>query len=217
MALVGGKRILHSAIRELLNSSNIAVSGMHDSEESLAKSLNAGAQAPCNVVLLVLSGVGPFGAFRRLEETLGKTRHSVPLVVLSEQASRGQVYAALKIGAKGYVNLDADPGELTKAINLAARNKAYLAPDAAELLVNDLSSTTQPANSPRLPSVNLSKREVQIVQLLCEGMSSRRVAEHLNIRTKTVENHRYNIYRKCEVDCIAALMRHAIQHGLVSI
>ncbi len=217
VALVGGKRILRSAIRELLNSSNIAVSGMHDSEESLAKSLDAGAQAPCNVVLLILSGVGPFGAFRRINETLGKTRHAVPLVVLSERASRGQVYAALRIGARGYVNLDADPRELTKAINLAARNKVYLAPDAAELLVNDLSSRIEPANPPRLPNIDLSKREVEIVQLLCEGLSSKQIAGHLHISAKTVENHRYNIYRKCEVDSIAALMRHAIQHGLVSI
>lgn len=34
---------------------------------------------------------------------------------------------------------------------------------------------------------------------------------------KTLENHRYNIYRKCEVDGVAGLMRHAIQQGLVSI
>lgn len=217
VALVGGKRISRRALRELLSNSDIAISDMHESEESLAKSLDADGQAPCDVVLLLLSGAGPFGAFRRIDEALSKTRHSVPLVVLSEQASRAQVYAALRIGAKGYVNLDAEPGELTKAINLAARNKVYLAPDAAELLVNDLSSAIEPANSPRLPNVNLSKREVEIVQLLCEGLSSKQIARHLGIRAKTVENHRYNIYRKCEVDSIAALMRHAIQHGLVSI
>ena len=65
--------------------------------------------------------------------------------------------------------------------------------------------------------MDLSRREVEIVQLLCEGLSSREIARHLHIAAKTVENHRYNIYRKCEVDSIAGLMRHAIQDGLISI
>jgi DNA-binding NarL/FixJ family response regulator len=58
---------------------------------------------------------------------------------------------------------------------------------------------------------------VEVVQLLCEGLSSKQIAGHLHISAKTVENHRYNIYRKCEVESIAGLMRHAIQQGLVSL
>jgi len=113
--------------------------------------------------------------------------------------------------------LDCDPEDLAKAVRMALANKVYLSPDVAELLVNDVSATFEPAKSSRLPSLELSRREVEIVQLLCEGLSSKEVARHLHLSAKTVENHRYNVYKKCEVDSIAALMRYAIQHGLISI
>ena len=84
--------------------------------------------------------------------------------------------------------------------------------------MNDLSVAVGPARSrSQLPPSELTPREIEIVQLLCEGLSSKEIARHLHISAKTVENHRYNIYRKCEVDSIAALMRHAIQQGFVSI
>ena len=101
---------------------------------------------------------------------------------------------------------------------MAISNKVYLASDAAELLVSDISSSgPEQASNTRLPSVELSGREVEIVQLLCEGLSSKEIGRRLHISAKTVENHRYNIYRKCEVDSIAGFMRHAIHNGLVTI
>ena len=57
---------------------------------------------------------------------------------------------------------------------------------------------------------------MEIVQFLCNGLSSKEIAKSLHLSTKTIENHRYNIYRKCEVESIAGLIRHAVQHGLVS-
>ena len=217
VCLVGGKRILRGAIGCLLESCGLQVLRSYAEEGDLAGDLESDSAAAFDVVVLILSGSGPFGAFRRIHDTLTKTDRAVPLVVLSEQASRGQVYAALRIGAKAYVNLDAEPGELLKAIEMAARDRVYLAPDAAELLVNDVSTAIEPDRTPRLHGTGLSRREVEVVQLLCEGLSSRKIARHLHISAKTVENHRYNIYRKCEVDSVAGLMRHAIQQGLISI
>ena len=58
---------------------------------------------------------------------------------------------------------------------------------------------------------------MQVVQLLCEGLSSKEIAHQLHVSPKTIENHRCNIYRKWEVDSIAGLMRHAIRRGLVAV
>lgn len=217
LCLVGGKKILQKALEHLLRGMGFQIDSTYADEDTLAGELSASRGPKVDVIVLILSGVGPFGTFRRIHDTLEKIGHATPLVVLSELASRGQVYAAIRIGAKAYVNLDAEPEELVKAIDLASRDKAYLASDAAELLVNDISTAVEPSNRQRLPSMELSRREVEIVQLLCEGLSSKEIARHLHISAKTVENHRYNIYRKCEVDSIAGLMRHAIQQGFVSI
>lgn len=217
VCLVGGRQIFRCALGDMLAGRRLRVVRTFADEKALAAEFESDADLHFDVLVLILSGVGPFGAFRRIHDALTRTENSIPLVVLSEQASRGQIYAALRIGAKAYVNLDAAPEELVKAIDMAAADRVYLAPDAAELLVNDVSTAIEPTAGARLPSTELSRREVEIVQLLCEGLSSREIARHLHISAKTVENHRYNIYRKCEVDSIAGLMRHAIQQGLVSI
>ncbi len=215
--LVGGRRLLRDSLILLLRRDGLEVAATYDDEQALAQDLqDSEPRAEPEVVLLVLSGVGPFGAFRRLRDTLDSLHRDMPLVVLSDRVTRGQVYAAIRIGAKGYVGLDAAPHELVEAIVEAARGKAYLVPDAAQLLVSDISATAEP-NASRLPTIDLSKREVEVVQLLCEGLTSKEIGRHLHISPKTVENHRYNIYRKCEVDGIASLMRHAIHQGLVTI
>lgn len=217
VCLVGGSRMLRMGISELLREQGLTISKCYRSEEDFDDSVPEDSRFPFDLIVLILTN-GPFTAIHRIREVLGRTSSSVPLVVLSEQTGRGEVYAALRAGAKAYLDLDCKPEELSKAIRLAASNKVYLSPDVAELLVNDVSATFAPTNkSRRLPNIELSRREVEVVQLLCEGLSSKEIARQLHLSTKTIENHRYNIYRKCEVDSIAALMRHAIRNGLIRI
>ncbi len=92
-----------------------------------------------------------------------------------------------------------------------------MSPEAAELLVSDIGGAVSAPYAGTLPSTSLSRREAEIVQLLYEGLSSKEIARQLHLSTKTVENHRYNIYRKCDVESIAGLIRHAIHHGLIAI
>ena len=216
--LIGGKRMVRLGIGALLHERGLVVSeeNLYDCEEHFAESVKGLTELPYDFIVLILSG-GPFATIHRIREILNETNNAVPLVVLSDRSARGQVYAALRIGAKAFLDLDCEPDELAKAVVMASQNKVYLSSDVAELLVQDVSATGEPARSQRLPSVELSKREVEIVQLLCDGLSSKESARRLHLSAKTVENHRYNIYRKCGVDSIAGLMRHAIQSGLVSI
>jgi DNA-binding NarL/FixJ family response regulator len=216
--VVGGQWITRHAIDGFLAGRGVDVGRPLSSEDELAHLLQHDPEG-CDVVVLILSGDAPFAMFRRIGDILTETNRTLPLVVLSEQANRGQVHTALRIGAKAFVNLDADPDELIRAIKMAATNRVHLSPDAAELLVNDVSTAIDGTNGngSQLPKSELSRREVEVVQLLCEGFSSKEIARQLHISPKTVENHRYNTYRKCEVDSIAALMRYAIHRGLVSI
>ena len=167
----------------------------------------------CNLIVLLVTG-GTFKSYPFIREMLEKA--PLPLVVLSDQFTRGQIYAALRTGAKAMVNLNADPHELATAIKMAAANKVYLSPEAAEMLLSDISGSIDPSRTRGRNNSALSRREMEIVQFLCNGLSSKEIAKSLHLSTKTIENHRYNIYRKCEVESIAGLIRHAVQHGLVS-
>ncbi|MDY6913174.1 MAG: response regulator transcription factor [Planctomycetota bacterium] len=216
VCLFRGMHIVQIAIQKLLQSIGFTVITIPDDEFAFEQWIKSDSSRNCDVIVLILSS-GPFSTFHQVREILRKSSHSIPLAILAPQANRAQIYAALRIGAKAYVNLDAEPAELIKAIKMAAQNKVYLAPAAAELLVGDVSTAMQPNQSQGLPSMELSRREEEVVQLLCEGLSSKEIARRLHISPKTVENHRYRIYRKCEVETIAGLFRHAIQNGLVSV
>lgn len=63
----------------------------------------------------------------------------------------------------------------------------------------------------------LTKREIEIVQLVAQGCRNREVAEKLGIKVKTVETHRANIMNKLALRNIAHLIRYAIQKGLITI
>lgn len=217
ICLVSEMVIVRRAIRQLLASHGVAVLETFEDAADLEKALEANADiGSCDVIVLILSG-HPFETIFHLRDAIKRHSLEIPLVVLSEQISRAQMYAALRAGAKAYVSLNSQPEELVRAIRLASRHQVHLSPEAAQLLVEDVSTSSKLSGHVKIPRGKLSDRELQIVQLLCEGLSSKEIGHRLHISSKTVENHRYNIYRKCEVDSIAALMRHAIHTGMISI
>jgi DNA-binding NarL/FixJ family response regulator len=210
---------MRQGLAALLETRGVTIKAIYDSEPELEEALadfHDDGDCPWQTITLILD-TKVFGTIHRIREVLKDLPWDVPLVVISQHVSRGEVYAALRIGAKAYVDLDCQADELAKAIRLAATGKVHLAPGVAELLVNDMSAALDTDYAQRPASNELSRREVEIVQLLCEGLSSKQIARRLHLSAKTIENHRYNIYRKCDVDSIAGLMRHAIQHGMVSI
>ena len=216
VVLVGGYRMLRLGLKNLLGEHGVHVAGSYVDADEFTASQN-GDHSGDEVIIQLLPGDEPFATFRRMEHALGQLPSTRPLVVVAERIARGEVYSALRIGAKAYVSLDAEPAELVKAIRMALEDKVHLSPEAAELLVSDVSGAVDPNRPGRLPSVNLSKREIEIVQLMCEGHSSKQIGRTLHISPKTVENHRYNIYRKCGIESVASLVRYAIQNGLVTV
>ncbi|MCE5278400.1 MAG: response regulator transcription factor [Planctomycetaceae bacterium] len=215
--LAGGTRMVREAISVLLQQAGLAVCGVYHDEAALAADMAGRDRSDNDVVVLLLSGSGPFQSFQCMKDLMSKVG-DLPLVVASDRIASGQVQGALRVGAKGFVSLDADPAELTHAILQAAKGQPYLTADASQLLARDISNGVgRGGRAPARRGVELSHREIEIVQLLCEGQSSKEIGRNLQISPKTVENHRYNIYRKCDVESIAELIRHAINRGLVSI
>jgi DNA-binding NarL/FixJ family response regulator len=216
VCLVGGKNLFRSAIRQLLDSPEIAVTGTFDDEEAFSTAAGAGATDDFDLILMILGG-GGFQSLHRVGDFLAGSPGR-PLVVLTDQLSRGAVYGALRMGAKAYVTLDSQPEELRRAIILAAEGKMHLSRDAAELMITDITAGAKgrrTSDSP--PGPQLSERETEIVRLLCDGLSSKQIAQQLRVAPKTIENHRYNIYRKCKVESIAGLIRYAVHQDIVTL
>ena len=157
------------------------VGAASNGEEAVALS---GERAP-DVVLMdlempVLDGIE---ATRRIKAEYP----GVAVVVLTSFSDRERILAALDAGAAGYLLKDAEPAELAKAIEAAARGEAPLDPKAARAL---LSARRTPSEVDAL-----SEREREVLEMVAEGLPNKLIAQRLSISEKTVKAHLTNVFR----------------------
>ena len=133
----------------------------------------------------------------------------VRCIMLSMHLSSEYVLRAFGAGAQGYVVKDAGPAELTSALLAVMAGQRYVSPSASAALVDRLSGDAA------APHQALSPRQLQVLCLVARGLSTKLIARELDLSTKTVDAHRYQISQRLGVHDVAAMVRHAIRHGLV--
>jgi two-component system invasion response regulator UvrY len=129
----------------------------------------------------------------------------VRVLAVSMHSNTLLIKQMLTNGANGYVSKTSSFEEMSNAIQTVANGQRYISDDIKELI------TAQMIN-PELQSAaakinQLTKREMEIVEMLKEGLSSKEIAERLFISNRTVEVHRYNIFRKLGVTNIVSLIK----------
>jgi two-component system nitrate/nitrite response regulator NarL len=134
------------------------------------------------------------------------------VLVLTIHDSREYVLEILRSGARGYVLKDASPNELLRAIEVVASGEPFFSPGISEVLLEQCLAETGDA---RKDPSTLSPRESQVLALVADGKTNRRIADLLGISVRTVESHRAHISRKLGLRSAAELTRLAIQHGLI--
>ena len=108
----------------------------------------------------------------------------------------------LQIGARGYVTKNSSKEEMMKAIMEVYEGNKYICDE----IKNNISELVLEENK-EVPNVNaLTEREIQIINLIKEGMSSKEIAANLNISLKTVEVHRHNVLKKLKLKNSASLV-----------
>ncbi|MDY0045079.1 MAG: response regulator transcription factor [Syntrophales bacterium] len=138
----------------------------------------------------------------------------VKVIALSMYSDRRFVSGMLEAGASGYLLKDCAFEELVRAIRSVMSNQIYLSPTIAGIVVNRYIGKSPGSESSVF--TNLTPREREILQILAEGMSTKKIAYHLNISVKTVETHRRNIMEKLNIHSISELVKYAIREGLTS-
>lgn len=147
-------------------------------------------------------------------KVLKKRLPELKILVLTIHNSEDYIHAALAAGANGYVLKDANYAELTRAIIAVLNNKTYLDPAASDKVVQHyLYHTKMDGTEP--VSHTLTTRELEILKLIAEAYTNKKIAEYLSISIKTVEKHRANLMRKLNLHSAAELTTFAIQKGLI--
>jgi DNA-binding NarL/FixJ family response regulator len=118
-------------------------------------------------------------------------RPDLAVVILTSFSDRERILQALDAGAAGYLLKDAEPHELVRAVEAAARGEAPLDPKAARALLA--------ARRGAAPAAALSERERQVLVLVAEGHPNKVIAQRLSISEKTVKAHLTSVFRQIGV------------------
>lgn len=137
------------------------------------------------------------------------------VVALSMDMDRVKIIETLKAGAKGYICKDCVFEELVDAIRALAAGNSYLGAKITELVIKDFKEYMAEDSSAKYN--NLSKRELEVLQHIADGRSTKDIAFTLGICVKTVEIHRMNIMKKISLHSIAELTKYAVRKGLTTI
>jgi DNA-binding NarL/FixJ family response regulator len=135
--------------------------------------------------------------------TLRKERRPARIVVLSNYQGSEDIYRAVRSGAMGYLTKDASGEELINAIQSVYRDLRYLPRVALDRLAE------------RMPAVELTPRESEVLLCITQGRSNREIAEQLGIAEKTVRIHVSSILDKLGVRDRTQATIYALQRGLV--
>jgi DNA-binding NarL/FixJ family response regulator len=116
----------------------------------------------------------------------------------------------LQMGAMGYVTKNSSKEEMLTAILEVSKGKKYICEEVKSILAQQ-----ELEKQNEFPGMNtLTEREIDIIQLIKEGLSSKEIASKLDITLKTVEVHRYNILKKLNLKNTAALVNFINAQGL---
>ena len=152
-------------------------------------------------------------AARRIHKQFPKTG----IVILTLHFSDQLVREIVAVGARGYVlKSDADR-DLISAVEALANHQTFFTPRAGEVLMDSFFKNNSKPDPKALTRRRLTSRELEIVQLLAEGKTSREVALVLGISVKTAETHRANIMRKLEVHSVSEVVRYAVKNHIIEV
>lgn len=164
-------------------------------------------------------------ATKRLIQTYPETK----VIILSIHDDESYVSHAVKTGADGYLLKEMDVDELIEAVRVVAEGGSYLHPKVTHNLVKEYRRLAETVTNPdanqayprkyevRRPYHILTRRECEVLQLLAEGKSNKKIGEALFISEKTVKNHVSNILQKMNCKDRTQAVVEAIKKGWVDV
>lgn len=129
---------------------------------------------------------------------------TLKVLVLSMYDSKEYVSESLRSGASGYVLKNAPSREIVAAIEAIKNGGTFYSAEIAQKLLLDDGTINE-----------LTPRESQVLYKMTQGLNNKEMARELNISVRTVETHRLSIRRKLNIDKPAALVKYAIDHGII--
>jgi DNA-binding NarL/FixJ family response regulator len=181
-------------------------------EATLLRRLEA---TPADVLVLA----DPLGSapIAEVVQRLAQRHPRLAVLVLVEDSPLPTLHSLVQAGAHGLVSLEAGRSELIAALRALYRGQRYVGLSVQQVLFSLLSRPMGAALTYPAQPVHsrLTQREVDILCLLAEGLTSTQIADRLCLSPRTVDTHRKNMLRKTSTNNVAGLIRYGITYGLL--
>ncbi|MCX6231696.1 MAG: response regulator transcription factor [Bacteroidetes bacterium] len=153
-----------------------------------------------------------------ITEKLKSEKSEIKVIMLTADKTDESVFDSLKAGALGYLPKNAKRDEIIDAINKVYEGEEYIAESITSTVLKTYISNARNLNyQDSKRNIELSKREIEIVELFSEGLSYKEIANRLYISTRTVESHKNNILEKLELKTIVDLVKYAIKNKIIKL
>lgn len=153
----------------------------------------------------ILSGIQATKEIKKLND-------EVKIIIISMHNDKPVINKLVKIGADGYLLKNTSSDEIKIALNTVVSGQKYFSDDVKEILKNERKNDN--VGQPVMESLTL--REVEIIELVAEGLTNKEIGEKLFISHRTVDTHRTNLMKKLGVTNVAGLIRFAFKHKIIN-
>lgn len=193
VAIIEDNKPLGETLRKVVESdSGLECCGVWETAEDGLKKTDAFRP---DVILMDINLPGMSG----IEATSLIKQHlpEILVIMVTVYGDHDKIFAALKAGASGYLLKRSSPGEIRDAIHDVLSGGA---PMSAEIARRVVEAFHQQGEKDDLQEANLSKRELEVLKLLSEGLANKEISDRLGISVDTVRVHNRNIYDKLHVN-----------------
>ena len=217
LMLVDDHSIVRDGIRLLLEQAEglEIIDEANDGEEALEKlKVHQSDATQPDLVLMDISLPGMSGI--QTAQVISRLYKTVRVLMLSMHNNEDYILRSVEAGAYGYILKDSSSDEMIKAIRMIATGEKYYSSPVASIILSGYMQQLKKGGSKRdVQPSRLSNKEKEILQFLVDGMSSREIAERLQLSVRTVDNHRANMMRRLQVRNAAELVRIAVEEKLI--
>jgi DNA-binding NarL/FixJ family response regulator len=144
-----------------------------------------------------------------------KAAPATKVVVLTSYGDDEHIQKAIAAGAAAYLLKQTAAADLVKAIREVKKGNAFFSPAIATRLREDNWRPAPIGEPVKAAEVELTSREIEVLQLIAEGFANKQIAGELGLSVKTVEKHRQSVMKKLDIHDIAGLVRHAVTKGII--
>lgn len=212
--LVDDHQIVRDGIKSLIaNEPEIEVIGEASNHTEFFELLES--KSP-DIVMLDISMPEVSGI--EIARKLCSEKPEINVMMLSMYMSEEFIVNAIEAGAKGYLPKTTTQKELVSALKTIHGGGEFYSESVSNLLLKSYIKKTQGKfNEEEKKTVQLTKRENEILKLFAEGLSNKEIADKLFISIRTVESHKNNIMQKLELKSTVELVKYAIKNKIIEI